>query len=227
MANKIQEKIANGNLELKVNEIKSKLKDIAKATLVTSVAVGFGLGLVYGGSQLLNKSPEEMYEGVPRVTQNPMREYVVKDGDGYSTIAQNFDSISTQDIMDAYNGNERAARPGDIIYTDGNEVLVYRNDELLNLSEPSNSPVQRTIENIVQEENNLQFTDNLQEYTVPENSGYGSWRVARELGISEDYVNTLLEDSVVMGGDRFLLVDDDYLALERNNQRYQIEINKK
>lgn len=231
--NNIQGIINKGNLELKIKNFKDKVSEVGKAVAYTVGTLTLGVGLIYGASRLLNVEPEKFWEGVPEIAMTPKSEYVVRSGDGFSTIAGYFNDASTSEIADAYNG--RSAQIGDKIVYDSrkDDFIVYRNGNSLESlpvantvkSVASSDSLERKISISVSAPKPQTITEGITSYTIPVNSGYGPWRVARELGISEDDVTRLLDGTQVMGGDKFYKIGDDYLALERGKVRVETELN--
>lgn len=227
MENTIQNKIQKGNLELRLNQIKQKAKQVGSAAVKVGAVAALGVGLLYGGSSLLNKSPEELLEGVPKLGSGAQIEYVVESGDGYSTIAQYFSQGSTSDIQDAYGGNT-AHIDDKIVYNINSDSFdIYRNNKLLEPVfglEQSVSELEQTVSAPRQHPKAQTIDEDITSYTIPEDSGYGAWRISQELGVDQDDVVRLLEGTPVMGNDVYIKIADDYLALERGNIRVQTEL---
>lgn len=231
MENTIQDKIQKGNLELRLNQIKQKAKQVGSATVKTGVILALGAGLLYGGSRLLDKSPEELLKGVPKIGSNAQIEYVVESGDGYSTIAQYFSQGSTSDIQDAYGGNTAHIDDKIVYNINSDNFDIYRNGKLLEpvsdleqtISQPT-SKLEQTVSTQRQHPTAQTIDEDITSYTVPEDSGYGAWRISRELGVDQEDITRLLEGTPVMGNDVYIKIADDYLALERGNVRVQTEL---
>ena len=231
MENTIQDKIQKGNLELKLNQAKQKAKEIGSAALKIGGVAAVSLGLLYGASKLLEKSPEELLEGVPRLGSNAQIEYVVESGDGYSTIAQHFYDGTTSEIQEAYGGNT-AYIDDKIVYNISSDSFdIYRNGKLLepvsNIEQSPSQPtseLEQTVSNSIEHPKAQTIGEDITSYTVPQDSGYGAWRISRELGVDQEDVLRLLEGTPVMGNDVYIKIADDYLALERGNVRVQTEL---